>query len=280
MTVTEHWESPSQFYNGKLSTHKETYNALGYATSGAAVAAVSTTAPTSVVLDGFVLAKRTFNSKSLDDGGSEGKYRVDVNFSHVDNPQNEDDQLQNPGDSEEAFDFAGANVNIKRALAQEQYNKTGKTAPNYTSAASGRPVNVVGSDVQGVDVLAPSGTWRETHLIDSATVDDAWLTDRYDLIGKVNDSTFRSFDAEEALFTRISGTRQGTGTWRVSYEFAINKADSVLDPNDTPRARLGWRYAWNLFETGADAANSRIREESLSTLIAQIYDLGDFSILP
>ena len=101
------------------------------------------------------------------------------------------------------------------------------------------------------------------------------------LTGKVNNGSFKGFDAGEVLFLGVSGARRGTHTddlWELSFSFAVspNRTNLTVGPI-TGIVKNGWQYLWVLYEDHIDE-NAKVRvKKPKAVFVENVYETASFS---
>lgn len=191
--------------------------------------------------------------------------------------QNQDEDLFPASVS---FDTTGGQEHITQAYTDSIVNvgqgerSFGDGAPSYYGA-----INVSGQQVNGLDVVAPVFNFTETWTIPTVWMTDEYVSTLYSLTGKVNDATFRVFEAGECLFL---GARAeiARGDFRSTVTFSFSAR-----PNEASKAvggievtnKKGWEYLWIQYEDEVDNANLIKRPKYV--YVDAIYPEGDFSLL-
>lgn len=186
------------------------------------------------------------------------------------------------GDSSYSFDTGGGTQHITQSKETVETSGmgSGTPVPDFHNA-----IGFDGASISGVDVVIPQYQFTETHIMSHSGVDSAYKVTVANLTGKINDASFKGFDAGTVLFLGANGTRTGTEKWTVTFKFAYspNIANYCINPGADPSEQIsvslkgGWEYAWVLYEDVA--GNSQIIKRPKALYIERIYDSGDFSEL-
>ena len=184
------------------------------------------------------------------------------------------------GESVFSFETGGGTQHItqsKQTIAT--YGRPGVVdLPDYKGAIG---VNDEGVP-EGVDIVVPVYNFSETHYIDDASI-DALKTAAFNLTGRVNDNTWRGFNAGEVLLMGVSGSRRGDqGDWEVTFRFAASPNVTGLSVGDiTGIDKKGWEYLWLRYreeETTVGASTFRVTVP-VYAFVERVYDEGDFTTL-
>ncbi len=181
------------------------------------------------------------------------------------------------------FDTTGATQHITTARKLDTF---GAEAPDFGDCLN---VERDGSNIQvaGVDIVIPTYKWQETivvHFTNKADF-DTYAGVLKGLTGRVNDATFRDFEAGEVLFLGA----QGGGTRRINadasfdaeitYSFGQSTNLTGEEIGDiTGIAKRGWEYLWAYFKRGTDGANNLV-PKAVGVYIHEPYQVGNFGLL-
>ena len=160
-------------------------------------------------------------------------------------------QLQDVGDNQYSFETAGGRekLMIARTHIADYVRSGGGNAMQYFGL-----INFDKSrGLSGVEIEAPTFAFQETHVINSAFVDQSYKLDLADLTATMNDDTFRGFSNGEVLFRGARGTKRSGTDWEISYMFAASPNRSSFSIGHgaytiSVTAKLGWDYLWVSYE--------------------------------
>jgi len=170
------------------------------------------------------------------------------------------------------FDTTGGTTHVTQSLATASFPVEG-AAEDFKGA-----IGVAGDAVEGVDITIPAFKYSETHCIDDANVDTAYINTLYTLTGRVNDAIFKGFAAGEVLFLGAQGSKRGFGDWEITYNF-------IMEPNVNVTvdgivcAKKGHEYLWVLYRDKEDAAAKALVKRPKAVYIEQVYVEDDLSAL-
>lgn len=267
ITVTEKVESRRLVASrdGKASTFDLVLNVRGTANELKAKNAASAFAP-EVWGSGFPqLWKQTVTVEPVVIDGEDSLWLATVHY---------DTSGPEPLSANDSFEFSthGGTQNVTQALASVA--KYPSDAPNYQGA-----IGVTDSGVEGVDIVVPQLTFRETHYF-------AELSGSYKLLlaalsGKVNSTPFRGFAAGEVLFIGVDAYRADSKhetPWVVTYEFAVQANRSNFVVGGIPVAfKYGWDYMWVRY--GPSISEDTLVRVPRSVHIERVYDFTSFAAL-
>lgn len=192
-----------------------------------------------------------------------------------------DAKVPETGDREFSFDTGGGTEHVvvpKASIAR--YDEDGLMT-NWSRVVG---INNDGEKVNGVEIVVPRYTFKETHYLSNATVTDDYKITLSDLTGTVNNDTFKGFAAGEVLFLGASGSKRGRGDWAITFSFAVSRNQTnirigVGSHTITVASKLGWDYLWLEFEDRPDSTIHRLIKVPVRAYVDRIYDFADFSNL-
>lgn len=241
------------------------YSCLGYADEAAAETALLAAAPTTHL---GLLRK----SWTVDEQGStnwEGTVTYSKAGELTQNTQPE------TGYSEYSFDLTGGTQHIQHGLSTAGGFTNLATMPDF-GGAIGVSRNGNSVNVDGCDVVVPSFEYSETHYVDAADIDAAYIQTLKGLTGSVNNGTFKGFSTGEVLFLGARGSQRGNDDWRVDYLFRISANVTGRTIGDiTAIAKAGHDYLWVLHEEveGGDM----IQKYPVAVYVEKVYPDGNFA---
>jgi len=206
--IIEHPHSGHVRRAGKQSTYKLNFTLHGYASTSAAIvaliAAPVSKVPASVVVDGHSLTERNYDVKAR----GRGNHIFDgvVDYTHIESPQNTQNNpvIEDVLDIESSIDFTMTQKFTRRAKTSTH---KGTNAPASGTAIGWNPKGLA----KGTFVDVPMSNLTYTKLEEASTVDDAWIVAREDLLGQVNNATFKGRVAETCRFVRMQLRQRSKG---------------------------------------------------------------------
>jgi len=261
ITVTEKFESRDST-TGSDASVELLYNVWGTDDDLAAKAALEAQAP--ATYDGLVR-----KSCSVEPVGPE-LWEGTARYQRPENNRS----VPETGDSVFSFDTGGGTQHITQSLATvAKYAPAGKTAPDFKGA-----VGVTHDNVEGVDITLPVYNWAETHYLADAAVTGDYKGTLFSLTGKVNNDTFKGFDAGECLFLGASGSKRGDDDWEIAFRFAASPNKTNLTIGDiTGIDKKGWEYLWVRYADAEDGAAKAIVKRPVAVYVEKVYEYGDLS---
>lgn len=175
--------------------------------------------------------------------------------------------------SAETFDTTGGTVHVTQSYGT---NRFGTLAPDFQGA-----IGVSDDRVDGVDITIPVYKFSETHFIPRIFVNTSYRNTLFQMTGKVNNATFKSFAAGEVLFLGSTGQRRGREDFEITYNFAAspNIASIVFTPSITVLNKQGWDYMWLYYDDQVDSVAHRIVRRPRGAYVERVYERADFSLL-
>ncbi len=175
-----------------------------------------------------------------------------------------------------SFDTGGGTQHVTSSLATVgRYAPAGKTAPDFKGA-----IGVTADSVDGVDITVPVYQFTETHYLPDTTVTPAYKATLFGLTGKVNNATFKGFEAGEVLFLGAAGAKRGGGDWEIAYRFAASPNVTNLTIGDiTGINKRGWEYLWVRYADSEDTVAKALVKKPIAVYVEQVYLYGNLSLL-
>lgn len=201
-----------------------------------------------------------------------GYFRAAFHFAHPDNEKAQDDQ-QPEDPSEFSFDTTGGSANIKVSLGTQPYPSD---ARNFKNA-----IGVSGDSVEGVDITVPAFKYTEKIVLPAATVTRSYVRALRRLTGKVNNNSFKGWEAGEVLFLGAVGTQRGRGgDWDITFHFDIELNETDLTIGEFEGiAKEGHQYLWAYFEPAHDEDANALVLQPTAVYVETVYRDDNFSDL-
>jgi hypothetical protein len=182
------------------------------------------------------------------------------------------------GDNEFEFDTTGGTQHITQAK---------ETIATYPDPAIGvasdwqEAIGVTDDGVQGIDIVLPQFSYKETHQIAHATVVGGLTGVIYGLTAKVNNASFKGFAAGEVLFVGATGRRRKSeGFWTITFNFLCSRnATGIPIGPITVTSKKGWEHLDVQYESAEDETASMLVKKPIAARVYRVYDSGDFSTL-
>jgi hypothetical protein len=237
---------------------------------GDAISQALAVAPGSV--DDFTLAN--VQAEEIEDE----KYRVDVIYGKGDVPQPQGAEPETGGSS---FHFEVSVQPVRIYLPPK-----GGEIRVYRDAAifeSNVPaVKVIGDTcdpeepAEGAEIYEPHQEFSETHYVAAASVTEAYKVQLGELVGKLNDATFRARAAKTVLAMGVSGSlRSIYEDWEITYRFAFKPHQTALTVGSVTYDKKGWQHVWPIKHKVEQFGV--VMQDVLFIAVADLYETADFS---
>lgn len=194
----------------------------------------------------------------------------------------DDDSQPNPLRRSRSFDTSGGSQHKTQAYSVGS-GTTLDVEYRYPSSATSMSgaIGVDDNGVQGVDVVVPALTWTETYDVPSTYVTSDYIRNVARLTGKVNNFSFRGFEAGEVLFLGASGSQEwdqekGDGPWTLSFKFSASENQTGITIGSIGGIqKKGWHYLWVRYEPKVES-NSLLQQPK-AVYVSKVYQDGSFS---
>lgn len=121
------------------------------------------------------------------------------------------------------FSTTGGSVHIKHSRSTVQsYPRVPFTAPDFKQGIGARKT-ANGHEMDGTDIIIPALKLSYTFRHPAGVVNEAFARNVAGATGRVNDTTFRGFEAGEVLMLGADGSDGTNAVAEVSYHFAAEK---------------------------------------------------------
>jgi hypothetical protein len=205
----------------------------------------------------------------------ENCYEVDVTYG-LWRPK----QPEVAGESSFNFEIATQPVRIVVPLsAQTVYTRSGESAPADSSTwLIGQQGD--GSAPEGAEVSEPIANFSETHWIAANSITQAYQRTVLKVIGRINQSPFRGWQAEEVLCTGVSGSQRGADDWEVSFRFGVREHQTGLTVAGIEDVdKKGWQYLWPRYELAKDSTEPILSNKVKYIVVADVFRTANFTQL-
>lgn len=204
------------------------------------------------------------------------------------NSQREED-VKVEGDNSWSFQISSTTQNVQVGKRLVSVTPAGDVAGEFANKKYPLGVDSDGN-VNGIDVLVPEASWEETYYTAAANVTEAYRLVCMDLVGKVNNATFKGAAAHQVLLSGVSGqlTSQSIGgLWQLTFNFLymqnISETFTLVSPADPPTfgPQSVSKTGWQIF----DMRYRRVKFDGVSmslpyqVCVHEVYEEGDFSTL-
>lgn len=174
--------------------------------------------------------------------------------------------------NEYTFETGGGTEKVTQSYATARY---GTDAPDFQGA-----IGVSDDKVEGVDVDKAVFNFTETHVLSQATVTSAYKHVLFLMTNRVNNATFKGFNAGECRFLGASGTLKGDENWSIAYRFAGSEnVTGQTVGTITGIDKKGWQYRWVRYADYKDGSAQALVKRPVGVYVEDVYLTGDFSTL-
>jgi hypothetical protein len=241
------------------------YHIIGTLDPNDALNALIAAAPLTQTTDGTLLSHRTASLEPV--GHTVWKGTMSYQKRSKERPE-----LQTY-ESSYQFETGGESKRITHSLQTVQTVRPSGTPANFKNA-----IGVNGDQVEGCDIIVPTFTFSETHVLPPSLVTGGYKLALFRCTGKVNQHSFRGFAAGEVLFLGASGSKRGDEDWEISYRFAASENVAGLAIGDiTGINKKGWEYLWLFFEEATDESLTIMKP--IQCNIEKVYEVHNFANL-
>ena len=260
------------------------YLVLNHTTKRAAIEAVLNSAPATYGANGELRFKEVrFDGY---DGENYSNVKCTAIYSN-DNNQYADDESE--GEPTISFDCGGGTKHVVHAIKQGKI--VGSTV-SYSADDAGGGIGWNGktgteAEFAGVDV--PTADMREvyTKLIPVSKITGTgganYKKALAGLCGKVNNATFKGYNAGEVMFVGMSYTAPTKGQKKVmaTYNFRISPRETNVKISGQTYSvtKEGWQYAWARSKIVNDPNNGTPKVQIDGVYISDVCEEADFSVL-
>ena len=187
-----------------------------------------------------------------------------------------------PNQSSMSFDTSGstAHKSTDLLLLDSGVLKDGNFVIGEDWLKEGQQVGFNGEDVEGVDIVVPAFKFTETHPIPDSVITNKFRNNLFQLTGTVNKDPFRGFEAGEVLFTGVSGSKNGTEKWLLSFNFEAlpNKRNFDVGGYNVVLKR-GWEYIAVRYTKQLSDDKTRLVVKAVQVDVHKMYETKDFEDL-
>lgn len=201
-----------------------------------------------------------------------GDTTFEVRADYESDPNSLNEKGEKP-ESSFSFEISAATKHITKSI-----NTVWKSSG---SPDNGKTIGYDGERIAGTDIIMPQSKFSETHFFD-----DDQITTRYkkrveQIVGTMNNASFRDYEPGELLFMGAQGSRSGTGKddlWSVTFQFAFspNRKNIEVSDNITIPQKYGWDYFWVRYMPFLDTASKSIVQKPVAAYVERVYYITDF----
>lgn len=217
-------------------------------------------------------------SISVSERLDENSWRIRATYDATTGTSN-DDGTSRPDYTTE-FDFSSTTRHITHSIKTvNSYSKTSQPAIDFGNAINVKKNGAV-NEAEGIDIFSPQFQFSETHYFYNRELTTKYKKTLAQMAQKVNNDTFRGYDAGEVLFLGVSGSRAGQDQddlWALTFKFIVSPNESGIEIGDIKDiSKNGWDYAWQYDQ---DVADVTLKKEPEYAYVEQVYHYDDFKKL-
>lgn len=191
------------------------------------------------------------------------------------------------------FSAECATETITKSLETLQVVMTSETLTNSkgetvtpTETDFGGNIQDDGEEVKGCEFPPPPQfQWTETHYIKNESVTDEYVRTLEEMLGMVNDETFRLREPGCVLFRRFSGKRKDTTSYAFAFTFEFRRAtvNKTLPSDELPHfvgvSADGYDFIWFSRMKIVRENERRITQVAVQCNVEKVAVRGDFTEL-
>lgn len=191
------------------------------------------------------------------------------------------------------FSAECATETITKSLETLQVVMTSETLTNSkgetvtpTQTDFGGNIQDDGEEVKGCEFPPPPQfQWTETHYIKNESVNDEYVRTLEEMLGMVNDETFRQREPGCVLFRRFSGKRKDTKSYAFAFTFEFRRAtvNKTLPSDELPHFvgvnADGYDFIWFSRMKIVRENEKRITQVAVQLNVEKVAVRGDFTEL-
>ena len=136
-------------------------------------------------------------------------------------------------------------------------------------------------EITGVDI--PVGAIREsyTRIVKMSRLSTAYRRKVAALVGKVNNASFKGWEAGEVMFLGMSfnGSLDSQTLIQVTYNFQIQPNETGIKVGNVPVTKKGFEYVWVYWKSEADVTSLKTSIAPDGIYVSKVAEAGDFGVL-
>lgn len=137
-----------------------------------------------------------------------------------------------------------------------------------------------GSQPEGVEVFEPIASFSETHILALGTVTASMQRTLLRVVGKLNQFSFRGWQAEEVMCTGVSGSQRSGEDWEVSFRFGVREHQTGLTICEISGIdKKGWQYIWPRYSLKKDGSEPILANTVDYIVVADVHLKTNFAVL-
>jgi len=129
---------------------------------------------------------------------------------------------------------------------------------------------------EGCEIYEPVPSFQETHIIPASTMTLTYRNALCRLIGKVNNATFKGWQAGEVLAMSVSGSRRASTDWEVTFRFSVRENKTGLTiAGISGIDKKGWEYLWPYYKVAVGGTS--LLNEVTHVIVNQVFATGNYT---
>lgn len=187
-------------------------------------------------------------------------------------------QSESPDRLETAFAFQTRQVKVTQALKTVATFSAFPANPNFHDIIGVTTEGIEGTEIDVAELSVTKEIDRAHSLVTTAWINDLAYTINE---APVNSVPFIGFQAGEVRIVAANGSRQGSGSWRIAYNFLISRnrtnipIGSGLSDGSLPQYTILEKKGWHLLDTyylrKYDQTLKIVVERPRMTRVLQVY---------
>ncbi len=188
-----------------------------------------------------------------------------------------------------SFDISGLTQRIQCSL---------ETIGSYAASGAGTPPDYKGAinvqsdgTVEGTDIIVPYFTLKTMYTtVDEDAVDEGYIVTLGNIVGTVNDATFKGFASGTLLLTGVSGQKrfivggsesgEDVWVWDLAFSFAVSANKSSLTVGGiTGIVKNGWDFLWVSYREEKDTTANVMVKRPKFAYVERVYEYTNYGAL-
>lgn len=153
-----------------------------------------------------------------------------------------------------------------------------KHVKTYPSSAPAPKAGI--NDGEGVEIIYPVSRFSETHFMTKAKVSASYKRKVAELVGKINNASFKGYSKGQVLFMGCTGSRTGREKWQITFNFAVSTKQTGISIGDISGiSKDPWDVIWCQYEEGENNDHTETIKKVKAVHVEQVYEEGSFGVL-
>lgn len=180
-------------------------------------------------------------------------------------------QYDDSGEQEPQYNFE-ISAGTKKTVYAIKHVKT------YPSSAQVPKAGI--NDGEGVEIIYPVSRFSETHFMTSEKVSTSYRRKVAELVGKINNASFKGYSKGQVLFMGCTGSRTGREKWQITFSFAVSHKQTGISIGDISGiSKDPWDVIWCQYEEGENNNRTETIKKVKAVHVEQVYEEGNFGTL-